>query len=93
MAEVSTRNVDNMLQAMGLTRFDKSKVSRACRELTELVTEFRERELGAYPNVWLDVVLPCFKPLLMHVEPSISAGRDSQGTGEAADRCTTRSSG
>ena len=51
------RNVDDMLQAIGLTRFDKSRVSRVCKELTKVVTEFRERELGGtYPYVWLDAL-------------------------------------
>jgi transposase-like protein len=51
------RNVDDMLQAIGLTRFDKSRVSRVCKELTKVVTEFRERELGGtYPYVWLDTL-------------------------------------
>jgi transposase-like protein len=49
-----------MLQAMGLTRFDKSKVQRVCKELKKVVTEFRERELGGtYPYVWLDAL--CLK--------------------------------
>ena len=30
---VSTRKVDNLLQALGLTGIDKSKVSRICKEL------------------------------------------------------------
>lgn len=54
---VSTRDVDDMLQAMGLTHFDKSKVSRVCKELDEAVQEFRERPLEhAYPYVWLDAL-------------------------------------
>jgi transposase-like protein len=30
---VSTRKVDDLLQALGLTRIDKGKVSRICKEL------------------------------------------------------------
>jgi len=52
---VSTRKVDRLLQAMGLTGIDKSEVSRICKELDEAVQAFRERPLqGEYPYVWLD---------------------------------------
>jgi transposase-like protein len=54
---VSTRKVDNLVQALGLTGIDKSKVSRICKELDEAVTAFRERALeGEYPYVWLDAL-------------------------------------
>lgn len=54
---VSTRKVDELLQALGLTGIDKSRVSRICKELDEVVQAFRERPLsGAYPYVWLDAV-------------------------------------
>jgi transposase-like protein len=52
---VSTRKVDDLLQAMGLTGIDKSQVSRICKSLDEVVTDFRNRPLeGRYPCVWLD---------------------------------------
>ncbi|MFZ3079947.1 MAG: IS256 family transposase [Bellilinea sp.] len=52
---VSTRKVDDLLQAMGLTGIDKSSVSRICKALDEVVTDFRNRPLeGRYPYVWLD---------------------------------------
>ncbi len=38
---MSTRKVDDLLQALGLTGIDKSKVSRICKELDELVEGFR----------------------------------------------------
>ena len=54
---VSTRKVDDLPQAMGLTGFDKSAVSRTCKALDELVKEFRERPLeGLVPYVWLDAL-------------------------------------
>ena len=54
---VSTRKVDALLQALGLTGVDKSKVSRVCRQLDEVVQAFRNRPLeGEYPYVWLDAV-------------------------------------
>lgn len=42
---VSTRKVDHLLQALGLTGIDKSKVSRICKELDEAVEDFRSRSL------------------------------------------------
>lgn len=52
---VSTRKVDSLLQRLGLTRIDKSAVSRICRALNEPVKAFRERPLeGDCPYVWLD---------------------------------------
>lgn len=54
---VSTRKVDDLLQALGLTGIDKSKVSRVCKALDEVVTTFRERPLDdAYPYIWLDAL-------------------------------------
>jgi putative transposase len=37
---VSTRKVDGLLQALGLTGIDKSKVSRICKELDSVVEGF-----------------------------------------------------
>jgi len=54
---VSTRRVDDLLQALGLTGIDKSRVSRICKELDEVVEPFRNRPLeGQYPFVWLDAL-------------------------------------
>jgi len=54
---VSTRKVDDLLQALGLTGIDKSQVSRICKDLTEVVEAFRNRQLeGSYPYVWLDAL-------------------------------------
>jgi len=54
---VSTRKVDDLLQGLGLTGIDKSRVSRICRALDEVVKGFRERPLeGEHPYVWLDAL-------------------------------------
>jgi transposase-like protein len=54
---VSTRRVDDLLQALGLTGIDKSRVSRICKELDDVVERFRSRPLeGTYPFVWLDAL-------------------------------------
>jgi len=52
---VSTRSIDNIVEAMGLDGMDKSKVSRICESLSQAVRKFRERPLdGDYVYVWLD---------------------------------------
>jgi putative transposase len=54
---VSTRKVDELVQALGLSGIDKSKVSRMCHDLDEAVTLFRNRPLEvAYPYLWLDAL-------------------------------------
>ncbi len=54
---ISTRKVDDLLRALGLTGIDKSQVSRICKELDGLVDEFRNRPLeGKYPYLWLDAL-------------------------------------
>ena len=57
VAGVSTRKVDDVVQALGLTGVDRSSVSRICQGLDELVEAFRNRALaGAYPYLWLDAL-------------------------------------
>ncbi len=52
---VSTRRVDDLVQAMGLSGISKSQVSRLCREIDERVSAFLERPLeGEWPYLWLD---------------------------------------
>jgi transposase-like protein len=57
IAGVSTRKVDDLVQGLGLSGVDKSKVSRVCRDLDEVVTGFRNRTLEpSYPYLWLDAL-------------------------------------
>ena len=52
---VSTRKVDRLVEQLGIAGMSKDRVSRLCRDLDELVGEFRGRELtDAYPYLWLD---------------------------------------
>lgn len=52
---VSTRRVDDLVQALGMQGVEESQVSRLCEELDAEVQGFRDRPLGgAYPYVWLD---------------------------------------
>lgn len=52
---VSTRRVDDLVQALGMQGISKSQVSRICEGLDAEVEQFRSRRLeGDYPYVWLD---------------------------------------
>lgn len=52
---VSTRKVDDLVQALGMTGISKSQVSALCQEIDERVQSFLERPLaGEWPYLWLD---------------------------------------
>jgi transposase-like protein len=52
---VSTRRVDELVQAMGLSGISKSTVSKLCKDIDERVVGFLERPLeGEWPYLWLD---------------------------------------
>ena len=52
---VSTRRVDDLVQAMGLSGISKSQVSKRCKEIDERVHAFLDRPLaGEWPYLWLD---------------------------------------
>ncbi len=55
---VSTRRVEDLVQALGCDGISKSQVSRICQALDVQVQAFRERPLdtGPYPYVWLDAL-------------------------------------
>jgi putative transposase len=52
---VSTRSVDELVKAMGMTGISKSQVSRLCGEIDERVNAFLTRPIeGDWPYVWID---------------------------------------
>jgi hypothetical protein len=52
---VSTRSVDELVRAMGMTGISKSQVSRLCGEIDGKITAFLDRPLeGEWPYIWLD---------------------------------------
>jgi transposase-like protein len=55
IAGVSTRKVEDLVQAMGMSGISKSQVSKLCKEIDERVSSFLERPLeGDWPYLWLD---------------------------------------
>jgi transposase-like protein len=52
---VSTRRVDDLVQAMGLAGISKSTVSKLCKDIDDRVGAFLDRPLvGEWPYLWLD---------------------------------------
>ena len=52
---VSTRSVDDLIKAMGMTGISKSQVSRLCEEIDERVKAFLSRPIeGDWPYLWID---------------------------------------
>lgn len=52
---VSTRSVDELVKAMGMTGISKSQVSRLCTEIDERVNAFLTRPIeGDWPYLWID---------------------------------------
>src|SRR5437870_13246244 len=52
---VSTRRVDELVQAMGLAGISKSQVSKLCKDIDERVSAFLDRPIdGEWPYLWLD---------------------------------------
>src|SRR5215470_16795720 len=52
---VSTRSVDELVKAMGMSGISKSQVSRLCADIDERVKTFLERPIeGSWPYLWID---------------------------------------
>ncbi len=52
---ISTRSVDDLVQAMGMSGISKSQVSRLCADIDDRVKAFLERPIeGDWPYLWID---------------------------------------
>src|SRR5215831_6735922 len=52
---ISTRSVDDLVKAMGMSGISRSQVSRLCQEIDEKVRAFLERPIeGSWPYLWID---------------------------------------
>jgi putative transposase len=52
---ISTRSVDDLVKAMGMSGISKSQVSRLCEEIDERVQAFLTRPIeGDWPYLWID---------------------------------------
>jgi transposase-like protein len=54
---ISTRSVDELVKALGMSGISKSQVSRLCEEIDERVEEFLNRPIeGDWPYLWIDAM-------------------------------------
>ena len=52
---ISTRSVDDLVKALGMTGISKSQVSRLCEDIDERVGAFLDRPIeGDWPYIWID---------------------------------------
>lgn len=82
---VSTRKVEDLVQALGIERLSKSQVSALTQELDAVVTSFRERPLaGRFRYVWLDaLVFKCREAgRIVNVAGLIAVGVHEEGRRE-----------
>src|SRR3954471_21363589 len=82
---VSTRRVDELVQAMGLSGISKSTVSKLCKDIDERVNAFLARPLeGEWPYLWLDATYLKVREggRIVSVAAIIAVAVDSEGRRE-----------
>jgi transposase-like protein len=82
---VSTRSVDDLVQAMGGTGISKSQVSRLCEEIDTRVGAFLNRPLeGDWPYLWIDATYVKVRQegRIVSVATIIAVGVNSDGRRE-----------
>jgi putative transposase len=79
---ISTRSVDDLVKAMGMSGISKSQVSRLCQEIDERVKAFLEPPIeGAWPYVWIDATYLKVRQAgrIVSVAVTIAVGVNSDG--------------
>src|SRR5512145_836937 len=82
---ISTRSVDDLVKAMGMTGISKSEVSRLCAEIDERVKAFLNRPLeGDWPYLWLDATYVKVREAgrIVSVAVTIAVGVNADGRRE-----------
>lgn len=82
---ISTRSVDDLVQAMGCSGVSKSQVSRLCTEIDERVQAFLHRPIeGEWPYLWLDATYLKVRQdgRIVSVAVIIAVGANSDGRRE-----------
>ena len=82
---VSTRSVDELVKAMGMTGISKGQVSRLCAEIDERVNAFLHRPIeGGWPYVWIDATYVKVRASgrIVSVAVIIAVGVNTDGTRE-----------
>jgi putative transposase len=82
---VSTRSVDDLVRALGMSGISKSQVSRLCAEIDERVSQFLNRPLeGDWPYLWVDATYVKVREAgrIVSVAVIIATGVNSDGVRE-----------
>jgi putative transposase len=82
---ISTRSVDELVRAMGMTGISKSQVSRLCADIDERVHAFLDRPIeGDWPYVWIDATYVKVRSAgrIVSVAVIIAVGVNTDGTRE-----------
>jgi transposase-like protein len=82
---ISTRSVDDLVKAMGMTGISKSQVSRLCAEIDGKIATFLERPIeGDWPYVWLDATYVKVRQdgRIVSVAVTIAVGANTAGRRE-----------
>lgn len=82
---ISTRSVDDLVKAMGMTGISKSQVSRLCSEIDERVGAFLDRPIeGDWPYLWIDATYVKVRASgrIVSVAVIIAVGVNTDGTRE-----------
>ena len=80
---VSTRSVDDLVQAMGMSGISKSQVSRLCGEIDDKIGGFLERPLeGDWPYLWLDATYVKVREAGRIVSVTLAVAVNDQGRRE-----------
>jgi len=82
---ISTRSVDELVKALGMSGVSKSQVSRLCAEMDERVGEFLNRTLeGDWPYLWVDATYVKTREAghIVSVAVIVAAGVNTEGQRE-----------
>lgn len=82
---ISTRSVDDLVKAMGMSGISKSQVSRLCQEIDGRVKAFLDRPIeGDWPYLWVDATYIKVRQAgrIISVAVTIAVGVNSDGRRE-----------
>jgi putative transposase len=82
---ISTRSVDDLVQAMGMSGISKSQVSRLCEEIDVRVKAFLDRPIeGEWPYIWIDATYVKVRQngRIVSVAVIVAVGANSDGRRE-----------
>ncbi len=79
---ISTRSVDDLVKAMGMSGISKSQVSRLCEEIDDKVQAFLTRPIeGDWPYLWIDATYVKVRQAgrIVSVAVIVAVGANSDG--------------